>query len=150
MKIFLCQIPATEFVLSPQRPPQRPPQQVAQNQIRLNLCDLLRPKNSVAETKISRKILQYTQGDSSLLRSVVQLVAASDRENQMGAKKPKPEKIPGPKLTPKKSHAEFPSLKNIQKALNSFLKTKSGCTLFAEFNRPGRDTWALQRIFRLI
>ena len=73
MKIFLCHIPATEFVLSPQRPPQ----QVAQNQIRLNLCDLLRPKNSVAETKISRKILQYTQGDSSLLRSVVQLVAAT-------------------------------------------------------------------------
>ena len=68
----------------------------------------------------------------------------------MGAKKSKPEKIPGPKLTPKKSHAEFPSLKNIQKALNSFLKTKSGCTLFAEFNRPVRDTWALQRIFRLI
>ena len=53
----------------------------------------------------------------------------------MGAKKPKPEKIPGPKLTPKKSHAAFPSLKNIQKALNSFLKTKSGCTLFAA--RPG-------------
>ena len=73
MKIFLCHIPATEFVLSPQRPPQ----QVAQNQIRLNLCDLLRPKNSVAETKISRKILQYTQGDSSLLRSVVQLVATT-------------------------------------------------------------------------
>ena len=73
MKIFLCHIPATEFVLSPHRPPQ----QVAQNQIRLNLCDLLRPKNSVVETKISRKILQYTQGDSSLLRSVVQLVAAT-------------------------------------------------------------------------
>ena len=32
------------------------PQQVAQNQIRLNLCDLLRRQNSVAE--ISRKILQ--------------------------------------------------------------------------------------------
>ena len=60
MKIFLCHIPATEFVLSPQRPPQRPPQQVAQNQIRLNLCDLLRPKNSVAETKIFTKILQYS------------------------------------------------------------------------------------------
>ena len=65
-------IPAT-VLLSPQRPSQ----QVAQNQIRLSLCDLLRPKNSVAETKISRKILQYTQGDSSLLRSVVQLVAAT-------------------------------------------------------------------------
>ena len=42
----------------------------------------------------------------------------------MGAKKSKPEKIPGPKLTPKKSHAEFPSLKNIQKALNSFFKNQ--------------------------
>ena len=74
----------------------------------------------------------------------------------MGAKKSKPEKIPGAKLTPKKSKAEFPSLKNIQKALNgitrkmNFLKPKFGCTLFAEFSRPGWDTRELQRIFRLI
>ena len=35
-------------------------QQVAKNQIRLNLCDLLRRQNSVAATKIFTKILQYT------------------------------------------------------------------------------------------
>ena len=32
--------------------------------------------------------------------------------------KSKPPKIPGPKFNPKKSHAEFPSHKNFQKALN--------------------------------
>ena len=40
----------------------------------------------------------------------------------MGAKKSKPEKIPGPKLTPKKSHAKFPRLKNIQNALNGITR----------------------------
>ena len=30
----------------------------------------------------------------------------------------KPPKIPGPKLNPQKVHAEFPSHKNFQKALN--------------------------------
>ena len=45
----------------------------------------------------------------------------------------KPQKIPGPKITPQKSHAEFPSLKNVQKALNDItLCTLSGCALFAE------------------
>lgn len=34
------------------------PQQIAQNQIRLNLYDSLRRQNSVAETKISTKLLQ--------------------------------------------------------------------------------------------
>ena len=38
-------------------------QQVAKNQIRLNLCDLLRQQNSVAATKIFTKILQYTRSD---------------------------------------------------------------------------------------
>ena len=40
----------------------------------------------------------------------------------MGAKKSKPEKIRGPELTPKKSHAKFPRLKNIQKALNGITR----------------------------
>ena len=34
----------------------------------------------------------------------------------------KPKTIPGPKLTAQKSHAEFPSLKNIQKALNDLIR----------------------------
>ena len=38
-------------------------QQVAKNQIRLNLCDLLWRQNSVAATKIFTKILQYTRSD---------------------------------------------------------------------------------------
>ena len=37
------------------------PQQIAQNQIRLNLCDLLRQQNSVAETKICTWIHQHTK-----------------------------------------------------------------------------------------
>ena len=32
--------------------------------------------------------------------------------------KSKPKKVPGPNFAPKKSHAEFPSHKNFQKALN--------------------------------
>ena len=40
----------------------------------------------------------------------------------MGAKKSKPEKIRGPELTPKKSHAKFPRLKNVQKALNGITR----------------------------
>ena len=34
----------------------------------------------------------------------------------------KPKKVPGSKLTPKKSHAEFPSLKNFQKVLNNITR----------------------------
>ena len=34
-------------------------EQVAKNQIRLNLCDLLQRQNFVAETKIFAKIFQY-------------------------------------------------------------------------------------------
>ena len=41
-------------------------QQVAKNQIRLNLCDLLRQQNSVAATKIFTKIVQYTRSDLAL------------------------------------------------------------------------------------
>ena len=41
-----------------------PLQQVAKNQIRLNLCDLLRRQNSVAATKIFTKI-QYTKRTKS-------------------------------------------------------------------------------------
>ena len=33
-------------------------------------------------------------------------------------RKPRPKKIPGPKIDPKKSHAQFPCLENFQKALN--------------------------------
>ena len=47
------------------------------------------------------------------------------------------------KTPPKKSHAEFLSLKNFQKALND----TSRCTLFAELR--SQDTRALPRIFRL-
>ena len=54
------------------------PQQVAQNQIRLNLCGLLRRQNSDVETKISKKIVQYTRGDLSL-RRVAQLAAGTYR-----------------------------------------------------------------------
>ena len=46
-------------------------QQVAKNQIRQNLCDLLLRQNSVAETKIFTKILLYTRSDLSLRRVAV-------------------------------------------------------------------------------
>ena len=46
-------------------------QQVAKNQIRQNLCDLLLRQNSVAEKKIFAKILLYTRGDLSLPRVAV-------------------------------------------------------------------------------
>ena len=36
--------------------------------------------------------------------------------------KSKPKKIPGPNLTPKNSHAKFPSHKNFQKVLNDITK----------------------------
>ena len=52
-----------------------------------------------------------------------------------------PKKSLDQKLTPKIFHAEFPSLKNFQKALNDT------CTLFAELR--GWDTRALPGIFRL-
>jgi len=35
-----------------------------------------------------------------------------------------PRKIPGPNITPKKSHAEFPNLKNFQKGLNDITRKK--------------------------
>ena len=41
-------------------------QQVAKNQIRLNLCNLLRQQNFVAETKIFAKIVHYTRGGLSM------------------------------------------------------------------------------------
>ena len=44
------------------------PQQVAQIQSDLIFCDLLQRQNSVAETKIFTKILQYTRSDLSLRR----------------------------------------------------------------------------------
>ena len=46
-------------------------QQVAKNQIRQNLCDLLLRQNSVAETKIFTKSFLYTRGDLSLRRVAV-------------------------------------------------------------------------------
>ena len=49
-------------------------QQVAQNQIRQNLCDLLRWENFVAETKISLKIPSFPPGNL-LLRRVRQFIA---------------------------------------------------------------------------
>jgi len=39
--------------------------------------------------------------------------------------KSKPKKIPGPKINPLKSHAEFPSLKNFQKGLNDITRKKT-------------------------
>ena len=42
-------------------------QHAANNQIRRNLCDLLRRQNSVAETKIFTKIFQYTRSHVSLV-----------------------------------------------------------------------------------
>ena len=52
-------------------------QHVAKNQIRQNLCDLGRQQNSVAETNIFTKFLQYTQSNLSLryLNLLLQLVA---------------------------------------------------------------------------
>ena len=41
-------------------------QHVAKNQIRQNLCELSRRQNSIAETNIFTKSLQYTQSDLSL------------------------------------------------------------------------------------
>ena len=46
-------------------------QQVAKNQIRQNLCDLLLRQNSVAETNIFTKILLHTRRDLSLRRVAV-------------------------------------------------------------------------------
>ena len=57
---------------------------------------------------------------------------SSDRDNRMGAKikthkkslgiQTKPQEILRPKFNPKKSHAEFPSHKNFQKALNDITR----------------------------
>ena len=47
---------------------------------------------------------------------------SSDGVNRMGAKI-KTKKIPDQKLTPKKSHAEFPSLRNFQKGLHDITRT---------------------------
>ena len=58
-----------------------------------------------------------------------------DGNDRMGAKIKTPKKLLDQELTPKKSHAEFPSLR------------KFGCTLFAE--QRGWDTQAIPRIFRL-
>ena len=48
---------------------------------------------------------------------------SSDKDDQMGEKiKTKKKKIPGPKINPpKKSHAEFPKLKNFQEAKQVWL-----------------------------
>ena len=51
-------------------------QQVAQNQIRQNLCNLSQGQNYIAETKISTKIIQYTPSNMKP-RDVIQLVAAT-------------------------------------------------------------------------
>ena len=58
MKIFVA---ATEFVAATSR-------MIAQIQSDLIFCDLLQRQNSVAETKIFTKILQYTRSDLSLRR----------------------------------------------------------------------------------
>ena len=58
-----------------------------------------------------------------------------DGNDRMGAKIKTPKKLLDQELTPKKSHAEFPSLR------------KFGCTLFAE--QRGWDRQAIPRIFRL-
>ena len=83
---------------------------------------------------------------------------SSDGDDRMGAKiktqkNPKgfqqnPKKSLDPKLTPKKSHAEFPSLKNFQKALNDMPRKIKPLEHYAEWQR-GRNTRALPRIFSL-
>ena len=60
----------------------------------------------------------------------------------------KPKKVPGSKLTPKKSHAEFPSLKNFQKVLNNItrkIKCLKTClvVLYSQSYAAG-DTQALR------
>lgn len=61
---------------------------------------------------------------------------SSDGNDPMGAKIKTQKKLLDQELTPKKSHAEFPSLR------------KFGCTLFAE--QRSWDTRAIPRIFRLL
>ena len=61
---------------------------------------------------------------------------SSDGNDRMVAKIKTPKKLLDQELTPKKSHAEFPSLR------------KFGCTLFAE--QRSWDTRAIPRIFRLL
>ena len=61
---------------------------------------------------------------------------SSDGNDRMGAKIKTQKKLLDQELTPKKSHAEFPSLR------------KFGCTLFAE--QRSWDTRAIPRIFRLL
>ena len=46
---------------------------------------------------------------------------SSDGDDRMGAKIRTPKKSLGPATKPKKSHAEFPSHKNFQKALNDVI-----------------------------
>ena len=48
--------------------------------------------------------------------------------------KSKPKQIPGPKFNPQKSHAEFPSYKNFQKALNDITITNLQIILNAQKN----------------
>ena len=61
-----------------------------------------------------------------------------------GASNKTPTKSMDQKLTPKKSHAVFPSLKNFQKTLNGVTcYTLFGCTIFAELR--GRDARALHK-----
>ena len=64
---------------------------------------------------------------------------SSDRDNRMGAKiitrktplgfKQNPQIVPEPKFNPKKSHAEFPSRKHFQKALNDITRKKETLVL---------------------
>ena len=61
---------------------------------------------------------------------------SSDRDDRIGAKKQNTEKFLDQNLTPKQSHAKFPSHKNFQKALNDFLAQKNRNISFEHPKNP--------------
>ena len=96
-------------------------------------------KMSAGYLTVTKNVIPYLHLWCSLYRDPSGgggvLWISSDGNDRMGAKIKTPKKLLDQELTPKKSHAEFPSLK------------KFGCTLFAE--QRGWDTQAIPRIFRL-
>ena len=71
-------------------------------------------KTEILQLECLCKILSGGEG-GCLLR------ISSERDDRMGAKIRTPKKSLGPATKPKKSHAEFPSHKNFQKALNDVI-----------------------------
>ena len=71
----------------------------------------------------------------TVTRTQLGLSGLSDGYDPVVCNKSKPRNLPGPKLTPKKSHAEFPSLKNFQKTLSVKTAPRQvwfSCTLCAK------------------